>query len=150
MNWSRRSLLVALSAPLALTGYLCWTYLFQWEARRALPWSATDIQEWSWKEWPFRDYSYHLKAKITETQFHQYIPKFDLTPHTPSRRYDDGPEPWLAWRQSGPNWWDPSESLDHTFVHQDGYCWTFAKYERGYLYFTSLEHLEGPKMNGPP
>ena len=123
--------------------YFLWMRPDQWRFRRELPWSAQGIQEWHWSDGFLPDYSYHLKARITEEQFHTYIAKFGLALHTPTRQYSESPDPWLSWQSApgfGGGWWDPSESLEHTFVRQGHDTWTFAKYERGHLYLASLNH----------
>jgi hypothetical protein len=88
------------------------------------------------------DYSYNLKARVTEKQFCDYITRFGLTPHTPARTYSDEAI-LLSWKM-GPGfeagWWDPSDSLDATFVWQNYHTWTFAKYEHGFLYLASITH----------
>jgi hypothetical protein len=120
-----------------------WARPDQWRFRRELPWRAQDVKEWHQSDGFLPDYSYQLKAKITEEQFHRYIAKFELTPHTPTRKYSDSPEAWLTWHRApgfSGAWWDPSDSLEHTFVWQGNDTWTFAKYERGYLYLASLNH----------
>ncbi len=79
---------------------------------------------------------------MTEAQFHRYISKFALTPHTAERQYSDSAV-WLRWRHAPGftgEWWDPSMSLDSTYVWQGGDTWIFAKYERGFLYLASVNH----------
>ena len=118
---------------------LCY-YLFTWEFRKALPWSARDVREYYETDSFLPDYSYQLKARITEQQFHEYIAKFHLTLHTPTRTYSDDTL-WLSWRHvRNCDWWDPSDSLESTFVWQGNDTWIFAKYERGHLYVGSLNH----------
>lgn len=132
----------ALLLALYLVGLGLCHYLFTWGFRQALPWSARDVHEAYWTDSLLPDYTYQLKARITEQQFREYISKFHLTPHTPTRTYSDD-SPCLSWgnvQVSKADWWDPSKSLESTFVWQGGHTWTFAKYERGYLYLGSLDH----------
>ncbi len=126
-------IVVALAWPL-------WTWMNQWEFRRALSSNAEDVHEWVRADGFLPDYTYKLKAKISEEEFHRYIERFQLTPHFPGRGYMDDPH-WLKWQdRKGTEWWDPSESLAETFVKQSGDNWTYAKREGGYLYLKSLEH----------
>jgi hypothetical protein len=115
---------------------------FTWRFRKELPWSAHDVHEYYVSDTLLPDYSYQLKAQVTEDQFRRYIAKFGLTPHTPTRTYSDSTI-WLRWdgvRGAERGWWDPSDSLDSTFVWQGYDTWTFAKYEHGYLYLASINH----------
>jgi len=122
---------------------LCLThYLFTWGFRKELPWLAGDVHEHYTTDILLPDYSYYLKAKISEAQFQRYIAKFKLTLHTSDRNYTDDTV-WLQWdaHDSTPNhWWDPSKTLNNTYVWQGNDTWIFAKYENGYLYLQSLNH----------
>lgn len=128
---------------LYLVGIFLSYQFFTWGFRKALPYAASDIHESYWEDSLLPDYGYHLKAKVTEGQFRAYIAGFRLTPHTPTRIYSDYVG-CLAWGRSDPplnrSWWDPSPSLESTHVSQAYHTWTFAKYERGYLYLESLRH----------
>jgi len=142
LRFGRLLLVLAIVSALAAVGFL-WFRPDQMPARRALPFGAEGIHEWYRSNGFLPDYSYQLKAKITEEQFRQYVSNLGLTPHTEARQYTQSPIPWLSWRpQPGftGDWWDPSESLSSTFVRQEGDCWTFAKYENGYLFLASLDH----------
>jgi hypothetical protein len=115
---------------------------FTWRFRKELPWSAHDVHEWYMSDTLLPDYSYQLKAQVTEDQFRRYITRFGLTPHTPTRSYSDSAI-WLSWNRAPGfegGWWDPSASLDSTFVWQGYDTWTFAKFENGYLYLASVNH----------
>jgi hypothetical protein len=119
-----------------------WLRPDQTRSRRALPFNASDIHEY-YKDFGFLpDYVYHLKAKISADQFQSYVDSLGLTPHTPTRVYTDD-KAWLSWSSMSSDvgaWWNPTDSLDGTFVDQQGDGWTFAKYENGYLYLTSQDH----------
>jgi len=132
----------ALVLVLYLGGLLLCYEAFTWSFRKALPWSAREVHESYMTDTLLPDYGYQLKARITEKEFRDYIARFDLTPHTATRTYSDDLV-CLSWRY-GPGfeggWWDPSDSLDATFVWQGDTTWTFAKYEHGYLYLSSLCH----------
>ncbi len=138
-----RGCLLAL-APLAVAGIIAFLWIRPDEttARRALPSSAEDIHEWEQDFGFLPDFTYHLKAKITEEHFHHYVDKFGLTPHTSTRQYTQSAD-WLSWESlpgSVGDWWNPSNSLEFTFVRQEDDFWMFAKYEHGYLYLTALDH----------
>ena len=111
-----------------------------WRGR--LPASATDIHEWVWADGFLPDYSYLLKARITETEFQQFIAQLGLTPHTPDREYSEESH-WLSWSAAPGfhgDWWDATPTLDSTYVSEGHDTWAFAKYENGSLYFESLNH----------
>jgi len=108
-----------------------------------LPSTATEIQESGWVEGFLPDYSYILRARISDTEFADFCSRLKLTPHSETRTYSDDTH-WLSWTAlpnvDGGDWWIPTESLERTFVRQDGSSWSFAKHEDGYLYFQSLCH----------
>jgi hypothetical protein len=108
-----------------------------------LPATATEIMESGFAEGFIPDYSYILRAKISESEFTEFCSRLKLTPHSETRVYPDE-ENWLSWSSppmvDADDWWIPTESLEKTFVRQDGHTWSFAKHEEGYLYFQSLCH----------
>ena len=108
-----------------------------------LPSTATEIQESVWADGFLPDYSYILRARISGQEFADFCLRLKLTPHSESRTYSDDKH-WLSWTAlpnvDGGDWWGATESLERTFVRQDGTSWSFAKYENGYLYFQSLCH----------
>ncbi len=139
----KRTLVAAFVLVLAVVIVWLCSGAGQWGFRRALPPSAQDVHEWFQEDSFLPDYTYMLKARITEQEFRNYVDRFQLTPHTPARVYSQDTEPWLRWhpaRSETEAWWDPGESLSETFVRQEGDTWTFAKYENGYLYLYSLNH----------
>jgi hypothetical protein len=108
--------------------------------RRALPTTATEVQEWQWTEEGLlaQDYAYQLKAKITEQEFLEYIHKLELTPHTPERKYGLGfVLSWGIFDSPQRAWWDPSPDTTNTYVYDGGSWWTYAKWENGYIYVVS-------------
>ncbi len=143
-RWWARKRLVALVIGLVVVAlvWASWGRMTQWAFRRALPSHAEDVHESIREDGFLPDYRYKLKAKISEEQFRRYIEQFGLTAHSSMRKYSDDADVWLRWQHSGRkvDGWDPSESLDETFVRQAGDTWTFAKRERGYLYLMSLNH----------
>jgi hypothetical protein len=103
-----------------------------------LPPSASHVQEASLDLFP--DSAYFLKAELPAAEFLPYVAQFGLTPHTSSRVYTADPL-WLAWgHPMAPAWFDPTPSLEHTYVLQDGHLWVLAKYESGCLYLQSITH----------
>ncbi len=106
----------------------------------ALPQTATDVHVHN--ESLGIDWSYCLKAKISEEEFEAYRAEFpDLTPHTPDRVYLDDML-WLDWQFACEShaWWDASDDLSETFVYQEGDTWELMKYEHGYLYINGHSH----------
>lgn len=140
---------IVLLPAIAIVGlYLAFKVAFSGDPTEGLSWrhdlpaTATDVHEWAWADGFLPDYSYILKAKVSEPDFNVFIRKLKLTPHSPDRQYSDNPA-WLSW--SCPpgftnDWWDASGSLSNTFVDEGHDTWSFAKYENGYLYFQSLNH----------
>ncbi len=111
-----------------------------WPLLRALPSSATDVHEWSREDGFLPDYTYLLRARITPEEFQSYVQARGLTPHTATREYEDL-ELWLRWKYKPElPWWNPSDSLNTTFVANSGREWTYAKYEDGHIYVKSLSH----------
>ena len=106
-----------------------------------LPSSASDVQEWSWADGFLPDYSYQLKARVTEAEFQKFVSDLGLTPHTPERKYSE--DSWLSWGSAAGfdgTWWDPGDNLDSTYVTEGQDTWSYAKFEKGFLYFKSLNH----------
>ncbi len=109
--------------------------------RKALPFTAQDVHDWSWEEGgeTGQDYCYMVKAKITPEEFRQYINRFGLTLHTPTRRYSMDYSP--GWNGctfiEKPDWWTPSDDMSGTYVHDYGSAWVYAKYEGGYIFVVS-------------
>ena len=137
-NWVRGLLLLFLVG----TVYFLWFRPDRWKFRNKLPRTAQDVHEWFWSPGFIPDYNYHLKAKVSAPQFKHYVSRFSLTPHSPARTYSESADLWLRWEDDdcGEKWWDPSDKVDGTYVEQEHDTWTFAKYENGYLYLTSLNH----------
>ena len=108
----------------------------------SLPEKATEIEEWSWSDGFLPDYTYFMRARVSESGFTEFITKLDLTLHTASRSYSQDVS-MLSWHYSPEGnvaWWNPSESLQETYVSESSDTWTFAKYEGGFLYFHSFSY----------
>ncbi len=138
----RRFVALVLAVVVVAVAWASWGRMTQWGFRRALPSNAEDVHEWIREDGFLPDYSYKLKAKISDEDFHRYIDRLKLTPNAAGRQYSQDAEAWLRWQPdpAAPEWWNPSESLAETFVRHSGDNWTYAKRERGYLYLKSLEH----------
>jgi hypothetical protein len=133
--------MLAILAALAW-GAWDWRELNVRPLRRALPSSAADVHEWGYADGFLPDFTYLLKARINPDEFQSYVKKARMTPHTADRKYDDD-DTWLNWRFRGScheTWWDPSDSIENTFVRNHGEEWGYAKYENGYIYVKSLDH----------
>ncbi len=105
--------------------------------RRFLPWGV-EIHEEKFSE--FQDYSYYLKAKVSEETFQDFVSHFKLKLHTAGSQYTDDTT-WLSWQGlRAPSFWNPTASLKKTYVYQGGHCWELAKYENGYLYYYAFSH----------
>ena len=112
--------------------------LAAWNFRKKLPWSATDVHEWSMTDMFIGDYGYCLKAKMSEEAFLDYVQEFGL-----EKKKMPLDNEYVHWSGSlhGEPWWDVSTNLDDTymFIDAQGDGWTLAKYENGYLYLHSSE-----------
>ncbi len=142
----KRTRILAACAGAGLLVFGCWWA--GWEmttppARKALPWSAREVRDEGSEDFP-SDYTYYLKARIAAEGFAPYCRKLGLSPHSQGRKYA-ADATWLSWMPltlSGKDipWWDPSGSLEGTWVQQEGHSWTLAKFERGFVYLKSLSH----------
>jgi hypothetical protein len=107
---------------------------------RSLPWSASEIRQFYWGEDFLPDYTYHLKAKMREEEFEAFVRRHGLTLHSAERQYADKSRS-ASWSSAEKlKWWDPSASLEGTYVTQEGDGWVLAKYENGYLYYYAMNH----------
>jgi hypothetical protein len=142
-SWGKKKFLLLVLVPLLLFAFIA-GYAYYWftasDLRRELPWAASEIKEQSYDLFP--DYSYFLKAKMPEKDFAKYVGGLGLTLHTSASQYGDDMQ-WLHW-PSPPfrqlDWWNPTPSLEQTYVQQAGHEWTLVKYEDGYVYATSYSH----------
>jgi hypothetical protein len=134
---------LAIAFLLASATWWFWPASDEWVFHRKLPRTAQEVHEWSWSDDFLPNYAYLLTARMKKEEFDAYVTGLGLTMHTPSRKYEEPPEPWLDWG-TGPSertpWWNPSPSLQSTFVAQSHDRWTFAKYEKGRLFLKSLHH----------
>lgn len=107
-----------------------------WNERKALPASATHIQDLRFGTLDYPDYL--LKARMTEEEFEPYRQKlgYILLPEDKKQ--------YLHWQFTISShdirgWWDPSESSEGTYYHPDVDIsrekGAVMKYEKGYVYF---------------
>ncbi len=138
---SRRKIIILAVCTFLIMGG-CWKWLNTWGFRSKLPWSASEIYEWSREDGFLPDYSYFLKAKITQEEYLKYIEELNLKKHTETSKYPDGTLGlnWSAMSGVDRNIWNPSISLSETYVWQNGHEWVLAKHENGYLYLKALNH----------
>jgi hypothetical protein len=114
-----------------------------WGFRKALPFWTWDVHEWSLTDGFLPDYSYCLKAKMTRSEFIEYIAQYDLklNPTTPKQDRDFMPPPsWSSPFEPNDSWWNVTLTMDSTYyIWPKADNWTMAKYEHGYLYLHSNE-----------
>ncbi len=118
---------------LSCTGLL----LMPSRARRALPWSATDIRE-NYSSARFgADYSRCLRARISESDFPAYAARLNLDR---VYSYADHAELPLSWSWCDEPWWNPPASLEGARFEYDPdhNCHAIAKYENGYVDFDAF------------
>lgn len=105
-----------------------WYYLSTHPLRRALPWSASEVEaRWS-KVYPA--YSYYLTARMSRGDFDDYCRRLKLTPVVPGATDFDNDV-------VAPNW-SAAPSADNTFVGQDAHVTTRAKYANGAIYVKTV------------
>ena len=104
-----------------------------------LPDAAEVLYVSNWEDGFLPDHIYNVRAKVTKIEFDEIVREQELTLHTLESKYTDNLA-WLSWRPEEGTAWDPTTGLESTFVRQKGDCWTFSKYERGCIYYTSLNH----------
>lgn len=104
-----------------------------------LPGGAQIVFRSQWKDGFLPDATFKLKAKVSADEFASAVQRLGLTPHTKDRKYTDDTL-WLQWMRDDDERWNPSPSIDETFVHQEGDSWQLAKYENGFLFYQSLSH----------
>lgn len=107
-------------------------------ARRALPNSATEVQEYYWDSFN-GDYERSVKARMPEKDFPLYARNLGL-----SVRFDPVVHADIASKISmhipgAPSWWTPPPAGPTTyFRYEKGHDWLQAlAYSEGYAYFVS-------------
>jgi len=137
-----------LMTPVLVVGVLIFGFPFSrsghftpsWKSE--LPSTATEVYEEGSGEKIPGDYSYRMRAKVSEEEFADFCKRLEMTLHTEDREYDDL-EYGFSWEGNPAGcggWWVPTDSTEETFVWQKGHTWSYAKYEDGHLYFGSFKH----------
>jgi len=122
--------LLSLTIAAAIVGY-GWYVLTTRYAVRALPWSASDVQEY-YKDsgFPLYDYEYKLKALMREEVFAGYGNRLGFR-RLKGSRYSD------PWRSGDPPWWDPSPSMSNAYGYEGCDDGAIVKWENGFVYYIS-------------
>ncbi len=139
-KWWRKKRWISSGVALALVIWMASPASDEWVFQRKLPRYAQDVRVWKHADGFLPDYMYLLRARISQDDFARYAASLNLTPHSPTRKYEEGPaEQFMDWGRRD-DWWDPSPDLAGTFVDQGQDTWTFAKYENGYVYLKSFNY----------
>ncbi len=135
----KRIALILLNVPFALVlGALILDYVMPSNVRRALPASATDIQE-HYDGGGFTlhgDFARFLKAKMPESEMPKFAAKLGLT-----ARYSAAAHAGFPVEFSGsPAWWNPPTTMDGAYVQlgPGSEAYSIAKCENGYVYFKAI------------
>lgn len=128
--WPCAVALVVLFVVLVFLGRL----LFVSGARRALPWSASDVHEHEWVEDGIlpQDFDYKLKARMPKEELAAYAARLGLPPYVPGQPTTSG---WGADTALG--WWDPPARLDGAYASFGDGSWTVLIWSNGWVYFAS-------------
>ena len=103
-----------------------------WPYRKALPWTASDVQDYAWTEGFLPDYSYWMRARLSRDQFRVYITKYGLN------QAESGGDSWLC-DDRAPAWFRPSAGGKVIYTAMKGDWSMSALYDRGYIYVTARE-----------
>ncbi|HYV55466.1 MAG TPA: hypothetical protein VE933_12845 [Chitinophagaceae bacterium] len=115
----------------------------EWEYRKLLPHSASQIKEFYWKDGFLPDYEYYLRAKIDQRDFNWYCDSLGLELHTDVSKYTDeigNLNTIGGYAEELKEWWNIDGNNDSLFVWQNGHEWNIARYYNGYLYLYAHEH----------
>ncbi|MDC0936822.1 hypothetical protein OAS39_11090 [Pirellulales bacterium] len=103
-------------------------------ARKALPWSASDVHEELTTFGILPDHWYVLKARLSEDAFGFYVDRLHLRQW---QAEDDSHN--LNWNCSEKPWWNPTASNSDVWFRV-GKDWAlYAKHENGYVFVHSFE-----------
>lgn len=119
-----------------LVAMLLWDRFVPSLVRRALPVSATDVQEFYRDLSITGDYIRLLKAKLPEADYPRYARNLGLARRaTPAEIRSRA----FFYCSPAPPWWSPPASFTNIFVKslegEDG--WDALTYDSGYVYFIS-------------
>jgi len=94
-------------------GFLTYRSIFVASPRRALPWSASDVQEHCHRVGFIPDFTYALKAKIRRDDFHRYASRLGLR----DKWLETEPVAFLDFDHLvGEGWWDPPSSWSKAYI----------------------------------
>ncbi|MFN0075229.1 MAG: hypothetical protein ACKVY0_02020 [Prosthecobacter sp.] len=116
---------------LYVAGIFAAYHMFSWPYRKALPWSASEVEEHIWTAGFLPDFSYSLRARITEEQFLDYVARFELK-SAGKREY------YFFERDEAPRW-GPSPGAYETYRREDGDWSMEAMYDNGIMWVTANE-----------
>ena len=123
---------LAFSVAGAFAVAMCGYFVSHAPARRALPWSASDIREH--RVDMFVDYAYYLRARMPHQDFVAYVQRLRLRPQT----HEDVA---ISWTKRGlPSWWTATASRDRVHWKQRGDHFVAAKHEDGYVFVQAWSH----------
>lgn len=108
--------------------------------RQALPQTATDIKE---HKSGVVDFTYLLRAKVTENEFSDYVKLFGLLPDKLNEMAEKNRHLKNERQKSDffPSWWSTIRpGIDTVFEKRDGPDIISAKYEEGFL-FLHVTHI---------
>ncbi len=104
-------------------------------ARTALPWGATDVNEFYQDYGILPDFVRVLRARIDSDDFDGYARRLGL-----NRNYSTDRSPAIQWpRNCNQDWWNPPESLENArYQYSDGdEYFAVAVYHEGFVYFAA-------------
>lgn len=103
---------------------------------------ASDIEEFSREEDFLSDYTYYLKATVSQKQFGELVYKLDLIEFDQFKKVHSGPRlaSWYPVPEEVKKWWNPSEEYSSSFLKVDGDKWILAKYENSHLFYYSFKY----------
>jgi hypothetical protein len=127
MKFFKKWTYILLIAYITGIGFTRWATI--WPYRRALPWSASDIQERFSTDGLLPDFSYSLKAKISHAEFLEYVAKFQLR-KTGSQA--------LSGTSNGATTSNPFDGPE-TYSRESGDFSMRAAYSNGYIYVEAGE-----------
>lgn len=123
------ALLASIILFVYLAGALLSYGLFTRPQRMALPWSATQVQEYLWQDSFLPDFEYCLKAKISEGDFENYVDHYNLTHPIEGHVIGGG---------CSAEWWDISMGYG-AYGKVEGDREMLATYKNGFIYVVSSE-----------
>lgn len=134
--FTRRPRNVVLLFALCIALYTAYFWVTVMPARRALPWSASDIREDHQTFGLIPDFCYSLTAKLDPQEFPAFVEKLGLT-----RTYNSQAHPNvnLTWGNCSASWWNPPslEGAAMRYESENEYL-AVAKMSGDRVYFFSM------------